>query len=263
MAHMQAEADFDPDRLANPVLGVATTHGRHGDGVHQHQKGQLLFTQGGCIRIAWAQRLCLLPPTRAAWIPPATPHSVVMRAAVGYRSLYFDMAQIGPLPDKVEVLAVSPLLRAVLERMAFADFETDWRQGAAANLLAVCLDEIQSAPREATLLQLPTDRRLADLSLDEMPPALHVLAAQVGACERTISRLFVRDTGLNYQQWRQKWRFLRAVERLAQKQRLSEVATDLGFASDSAFVAFFKAMSGQTPGQYLARQESAMAEGVV
>ncbi len=255
MALLDSNAEFDPDRFSWPVLGVATTQGRHGDGVHQHRMGQLLFTQSGCIQIALEHRLCLLPPTRVAWIPPATPHRVTMRASVGYRSLYFDVSQIGPLPDTIEVLAVTPVLRAVLERMAFAAFETDWQVGAAANLLAVCLDEIQSAQREETLLQLPSDRRLACLSMTAMPPVLTTLATQVGASGKTISRIFLRDTGLNYQQWRQKWRYLKAIELLAQHRRLSEVASELAFASDSAFVAFFKHMSGHTPGSYLSKQD--------
>lgn len=35
-------------------------------------------------------------------------------------------------------------------------------------------------------------------------------------CEHTISRIFIRDTGMNYQNWRQQWRLLRAIEMLAE-----------------------------------------------
>ena len=42
----------------------------------------------------------------------------------------------------------------MLERIAFAAFDTDWQHGPYANILAVCLDEIAAAPRELTLLPL-------------------------------------------------------------------------------------------------------------
>ncbi|MCY1458200.1 Helix-turn-helix domain protein [compost metagenome] len=55
---------------------------------------------------------------------------------------------------------------------------------------------------------------------------------------------------MSYQQWRQQWRLVRAVEQLAIHQPLSQVALELGFASDSAFIAFFKSMTGSTPRAY-------------
>lgn len=42
----------------------------------------------------------------------------------------------------------------------------------------------------------------------------------------------------------------RAVERLALNVSLGEIADELGFASDSAFIAFFRGMTGLTPGAW-------------
>lgn len=251
MAWLSADAVFDPDKLGQLVVGIAAELGHHDSGRHQHAMGQLLFTQRGCISITLQDRLCMLPPGRVAWIPPSTPHRAEMNEAVGYRSVYLDVLQLGPLPAETAVLQVNPLLHAVLERIATADFATEWQRGSAANLLAVCLDELRLAHREPMLLRLPSDRRLVRLSYHVLPASLAALARDVGASEKTISRIFKRQTGLSYQQWRQQWRFLKAVELLATKGRLSSVATDLGFASDSAFIAFFKQMSGLTPREYM------------
>ncbi len=70
---------------------------------------------------------------------------------------------------------------------------------------------------------------------------------------KTISRLFQRETGMSYQQWRQQWRLMKAVELLASGQRITDVAQALEFASDSAFIYFFRSQTGKTPGQYIAR----------
>lgn len=251
MPWLKSDDSFNPDSMGQPVIGIAADLGRHDSGLHQHEMGQLLFTQSGCIRIMLADYLCMLPPTRVAWIPPRTLHRAQMTEAVDYRSVYLKVALHWKLPTQVEIMDVTPLLRAALERIATAEIGMNWDSGAGANLLAVCLDEISAARREPMLLPLPMDRRLARLQTDRLPPSLGVLATQVGASEKTISRIFRRETGLGYQQWRQQWRLLKAVELLARQQSIASVACDLEFASDSAFISFFKGMTGHTPRAYI------------
>lgn len=251
MAWLQPHDRFNPDILGLPVIGVASHMGPFDVDFHQHAMGQLIFTQSGCIRIKLANHLCMLPPTRVVWIPPHVSHRAEIIEVVDYRSIYLDVTRFGTLPDRVEVLEVTPLLRAVLERIATASFDTDWRNGPAAHLMAVCLDEIRLARRESTLCPLPSDSRLARMSTHNLPPPLKVLATQVGASEKTIGRIFRRETGLSYQQWRQQWRFLKAIELLAKGERTSTVANALAFSSDSAFVAFFRQMTGLSPRAYM------------
>lgn len=252
MAWLAADATFDPDRLPAPVIGIAALLGDHDSGLHQHQRGQLLFTQQGCTRITLETQLCLLPPTRAAWIPCGVPHRAVMHQTVDYRSVYVSPAIAAQLPTQVRVIEVSVLLRAVLEPMAMAPFETDWGAGRYAHLLALCLEEIQQVPEQPMLLPLPRDKRLAPLlaNLESLPPTLQDLEMQVGASAKTIGRIFQRETGLGYQQWRQQWRLMRVIELLATGRSIGYCAFDLGFASDSALIAFFKGMTGATPRGY-------------
>jgi AraC-like DNA-binding protein len=253
MAWLEAHATFDADRFQAPVIGIASTLGDHDSGLHRHQRGQLLYTRQGCTRITLAQQLCLLPPSRAAWIPPGVSHRAVMQRSVDYRSIYLIPELCAELPEQVCVIEVSALLRAVLEPMALADFATDWQQGKFAHLLGLCLSEIAEAAQQPMLLPLPQDKRLAPLlqTPERLPPELQVLEQQIGASSRTIGRIFQRETGMSYQQWRQQWRLMRAMELLATGRSLSYCAFESGFASDSAFIAFFKAMTGSTPGHWL------------
>lgn len=253
MAWLDAHALFDPDRHDAPVIGLAATLDHHDSGVHRHQRGQLLFTRQGCTRITLAQQLCLLPPSRAAWIPPLTSHRAVMQQSVDYRSIYLTASLCADLPSHVCIIDVSPLLRAVLEPITDAAFDSDWTQGRNMHLLGLCLNEIREARQQPMLLPLPQDKRLAPLlaALQHLPPTLNVLEAQIGASGRTIGRIFQRETGMGYQQWRQQWRLMRAIELLATGRSLSYSAFELGFASDSAFIAFFKQMTGFTPKAYL------------
>ena len=62
-----------------------------------------------------------------------------------------------------------------------------------------------------------------------------------------MSRIFKAETGMSYQDWRQQWRLMKAIELLATPLPVSEVAHQLNFSSDSAFIAFFKQQTGKTP----------------
>ncbi|PHM65975.1 putative transcriptional regulator [Xenorhabdus stockiae] len=255
MAWLRQSDQFDPDNLNVLVAGIAADMGQHDSGFHQHGMGQLLFTQRGCIKITLASQISILPPTRVAWIPPKTRHRAEMRGSIGYRSIYLNVSEVQCLPEQCAILEATPLLQAVLERIAISPFDTDWEQGKNANLLAVFLDEICESQREPTLLPLPSDRRFASLSFEQLPPSLQVLATYIGASEKTITRIFKRETGMNYQQWRQQWRLVKAIELLAQGKTLSYVAQELGFTSDSAFVTFFRKIMGRPPREYMAGSE--------
>ncbi len=123
MAFILPDHPFDPDRLNGGVIGIASALGWHDSGQHVHQCHQLLFAQAGCMTIELGNQVYLLPPSRAAWLPAGVPHQVLMRGVVAYRSLYF--APQPELPASVQVVAVNPLLREIIERMA----HDHWRCG--------------------------------------------------------------------------------------------------------------------------------------
>ncbi|WP_273840276.1 AraC family transcriptional regulator [Providencia rettgeri] len=250
MAWLNQTDEFQTHWYPAPVLGIAAQMGQHDSGTHTHEMGQLLFTQQGCIRISLENRLSLLPPGRVAWIPPHVRHRAQMRESVGYRSVYLGEEYAQKLGNEVVILSISPLLRELLERIAIAPFDSDWKKGRLANLLPVFIDELQTATTEPTLLSLPQDRRLKRLDIEQLPPNLSQLAQIVGASEKTITRIFLKETGMTYQTWRQQWRFIKAIELLAQEKPYHFIAQELGLTSDSAFISFFRKMSGMTPREY-------------
>ncbi|PHM39471.1 putative transcriptional regulator [Xenorhabdus mauleonii] len=251
MAWLQQSDHFDPDSFNIPVIGIAAEMGQHDSGFHQHNMGQLLFTQRGCIKITLENQLSILPPTRVAWIPPKTRHRAEMRGSVGYRSIYLNTAETECISAQCEVLEATVLLQALLESIALSPFDANWHQGRGVHLLALFFDEIRKARREPTLLPLPVDRRLLNLSFEQLPPPLQILATYIGASEKTITRIFHRETGMNYQQWRQQWRLVKSIELLAQHKTLSYVAQEVGFTNDSAFVTFFRKAMGRPPREYM------------
>jgi AraC-type DNA-binding domain-containing proteins len=242
---------FNPDDFTEPVIGIASDMGVHDSGRHSHLRHQLLFSAAGSITIELEETLCLLPPRRAAWIPAGTVHRAIMRGVMAYRSLYFSPTpQLSALP--LQVVEVNPLFFEVIERIAF--WPWGMSQAQQASLITVFSEEIQAARSENWTLRFPTDHRLSlwldRVRMGELPPRLGQLAEQTGACERTISRIFIRDTGMNYQSWRQQWRLLKSMEMLSDGGQISQVAQQLEFVSDSAFITFFRQHTGTTPTRY-------------
>ncbi|HFF8943105.1 helix-turn-helix transcriptional regulator [Serratia nevei] len=255
MALIQQHHPFDPDRLPAPVLGIAAELAEHDSGLHWHQRSQLLYAPQGCMTVTLAQQWLILPPTRSVWIPGGIAHRVQLRGRVAYRSLYFEPTLTAAMPPQAAVLAVNPLLAAIVERIAHWPLDSALAQPQARDLLAVLINELSEAQRENTQLRLPQDRRLAawlaTLPESDELPGLAALAQRLNLHAKTLTRLFQRETGLSYQQWCQQWRLMRAIELLATLPSVSAVAQRLGFSSDSAFIAFFRQFTGTTPRRYM------------
>lgn len=258
MAIIDRETGFNADRIVANVVGIAADVGQHDSGMHHHKKAQLLYAPHGCMSITLSEskldkRQCVLPPTKAAWIPAGIEHCAKMRNVVAYRSVYFDTEAFSALPCSVKLLGVNPLLAALIERMAMWQWDMPSEQQVAVTTLFV--EELNAAEELKLSLPIPTDKRLQNwlqrLQVGEhQVDQLKVVAGQIGASEKTISRIFTRETGMSYQAWRQQWRLQAAIERLAEGNSVSAVAFSLDFASDSAFIGFFKQHLGNTPSQY-------------
>lgn len=249
MAIIEDNTRFDADAIAASVVGIAADVGKHDSGMHEHKKGQLLYAPQGCMTFALDNSICILPPTKAVWIPPHTSHRAVMTNVVAYRSLYFDCSKY-TCPDEIVMIEVNDLLKALIDKMALWEWDIEETKTQATS--ALFWEEFYQAKQFEFSLPLPSDRRLtgfrkAMTKSDFIAPELNQLSQTVGASSKTITRLFKAETGMSYQDWRQQWRLLKAIELLCEERQVSDVAHCLEFSSDSAFIAFFKKQTGQTP----------------
>ncbi|MDE1264438.1 AraC family transcriptional regulator [Vibrio aestuarianus] len=254
MALINESTHFDADALATDVVGIAARIGKHDSGMHKHQKAQLLYAPQGCMNITLDGQRCVLPPTRAAWIPSGVMHCAEMNNVVEYRSLYFDELKTPRPNDRVKIIAVTPLLQALIERMSM--WPWDKPSDEMKNTCALFFEELAAAQEEHLSLPMPIDSRLSRwFSIFakgvNVAPSLNELSQHIGASSKTITRIFLKDTGMPYQDWRQQWRLLKAIELLSQGLQVNDVAYQLEFSSDSAFIAFFKKQTGCTPLKYL------------
>jgi AraC-like DNA-binding protein len=117
-----------------------------------------------------------------------------------------DAARAGP--DTVTVVAISPLLRALI--LAACEQPVMWDEdGPVQHVVALALHEIGHAATCPISVPVCTDARLR----------LDTVAEMAAASARTLARLFRRETGMSFRAWRRQ---LRLTEGLA---ALSEGAT--------------------------------------
>ncbi|WP_017938473.1 AraC family transcriptional regulator [Zestomonas thermotolerans] len=241
--------------LPRPVYGrVESLPNRTLTYRHSHPWVQLSYAIAGVLEVHTDAGRFVAPPQRAVWVPAGLPHRVFSAPRTEMRSLYIDCAAVAWAPPGCRVLRVSPLLRELIA--AFSRLPVEYAEdGAEGRLVQVLLDQLRAAPEVDLMLPLPQDERLQALCrrLQERPERQETLAhwsARLGVSEKTLSRLFQRETGLSFRAWRQRLRLLAALTPLERGERVTDVALACGYDSTSAFISAFRQQFGCTPGEF-------------
>ncbi|MFJ1583625.1 AraC family transcriptional regulator [Streptomyces sp. NPDC088197] len=225
---------------------------------HRHDDHQIVYAGRGVLAITTSAGSWVAPATRAIWVPAGT-----VRAHQAHGELELHLVGLpeneNPLGlDTPTVLAVAPLLRELL----LAHTRTpDDGSPERARLRAVLLDELRASPQQPLHLPWPAAPQLRSLcAILRADPAddrtLTALGRQVGASDRTLSRLFKSDLGMTFPQWRTQLRLHHALVLLAENTPVTAVAHRCGWSSASAFIDVFRRTFGHTPGAYQSRDQA-------
>lgn len=199
----------------------------------------------------------MVPPHQGIWIPAGVEHSIVMLGAVSTRSVYLESDAALGVPRHCRVLAISPLLHALLIEAVDLPPECD-ADGRAGRIMALVTDEIRAAPTLPLSLPLPADERLARRChrFIERPSAQETIdlwCRDPAVSRRTFTRRFQRETGLTFSAWQRRACILAALPRLLGGERITTLAFDLGYSSPAAFTTMFKHIMGAAPHTYRRR----------
>lgn len=221
---------------------------------HQHPWAQFTYCASGLMQVTVTQSdvqtTFIVPPSRAVWIPPGVQHTVVVLESAELRTVDLSPTVTPQGWEDCRVLVVTRLLRELIHALVASHPGT--RDDA---LMALTVDEITQAETQALGVPMPRDKRLralceAVLSDPGRLATLSEWAVDIGASERTVSRLFRTELSTNYQQWRQQAILAHALPLLARGTPISRVATASGYATDSAFCAMFKLAMGKSPNHF-------------
>jgi AraC-like DNA-binding protein/quercetin dioxygenase-like cupin family protein len=237
---------------------------------HRHAWAQVAYSVAGVLRVSAARHTYIVPPSRAVWIPPDVEHVVTVVEDAELRTLYVHVpggrsgpaplgtggrSAVGPAWQCCRVLEVSPLLRELVEQLG-APIGAG-RHERERLLAALVQDELARARPVPLGVGLPADKRLRALCeavLDD--PARHTTlqgwAGEAGASVRTVARLFRHDLGTTFAAWRQQVLLAKALSMAARKRPMAHIASELGYASASAFTAMVRRSVGMPPSRFFA-----------
>jgi AraC-like DNA-binding protein/quercetin dioxygenase-like cupin family protein len=220
---------------------------------HCHDVHQLAWVRDGILMVTVGDRHWMLPPALALWIPAQTAHtSTAIRSAATMQGIYLPTSMHTEWTEPTAV-AVGGLLRELVDYLCRTDLVPSART-AAERLVPELLDPAQSL---TITVPMPRDERALRIAeaLGQNPADDRDLAQwgrYSGASSRTLTRIFTSETGLGFGQWRSRLRLRASLAHLAAGESVGATATQVGFASTSAFIQAFSQLTGVTPGAYFA-----------
>ena len=221
---------------------------------HSHAEGQLCGLDAGLAIMETGNGSWLCPPGRCIWIPSNIVHSLRSCGKISGWMLHMSVEMSQTLPSEPKVLALSPLLKEIVQRIAGWAAEPEVN-AARQRLLQVLQDEISGASQTALNLPIPRDpvmKRLASRLAERIEEGkdLATLAHELGLSKRSLFRNFQQETGMSPGQWRRQAQVLRSLELLADGWSVTETSLEVGYESTGAFIRSFRQVVGVTPATY-------------
>lgn len=203
---------------------------------HVHEEGQLLFARNGTMEVKMKDQFVMIPPSRIAFVPPHTEHSIRFRSNTKMRTAFINPVLLNEAFNEVRVMQATGLLREVLIKLVE---ETLFDQNYRDLLENVLITELNSLTSEPFLIKFPNDRRarrVADALLENPESSFKIDQwADVAACSsKTLGRLFIKETGLTFQLWRRHLRLLLIHDLLENGLSVTQAAHAVGFSTSSA-----------------------------
>lgn len=221
---------------------------------HCHTQAQLIHGINGVMLVGAAGTHWVVPAGHALWVPPGIGHQIRMFGQVRMRTLFMPASTWPWGGEHCQLITVTPLMRELLVAASHLSARPDneRRRRCLHELLLVEMDAAQTVGLH---LAMPADARLLRLCNQVIAsPAnetgLEDWARQLNMSSRTLARLFLRELGMTFGDWRTRVRMVLAMQRLSSGASVLEVALEHGYQSPSAFSQTFRRVVGQLPSHY-------------
>lgn len=226
--------------------------------LHQHQKGQLTYVEGGITYLIVDNVTHVVPAHYFFWIPKGVPHVLrLSHSATVLHSIYFytDDDDKNPFYNELGIYAASDL---VVEMIAYTQC---WHEQMVDEqtynfaFLQALKNILPTFISKNMQLQLPfsDNERMVKITdyLDVnfgLPLTLSDISNHFNLSERSVSRLFQAELQISFLQYLKALRILKAIELLLKTEHsVSEIANDVGYNTVGAFSNAFCEFTGRRP----------------
>lgn len=226
--------------------------------LHQHQKGQLTYVEGGITYLIVDNVTHVVPAHYFFWIPKGVPHVLrLSHSATVLHSIYFytDDDDKNPFYNELGIYAASDL---VVEMIAYTQC---WHEQMVDEqtynfaFLQALKNILPTFVSKNMQLQLPfsDNERMVKITdyLDVnfgLPLTLSDISDHFNLSERSVSRLFQAELQISFLQYLKALRILKAIELLLKTEHsVSEIANDVGYNTVGAFSNAFCEFTGRRP----------------
>jgi len=226
---------------------------------HDHQKGQLIYIEGGIAYIHLSNRTLVIPARHYVWIPPGVKHFVEMHKSGTTRTLYFYSHDdhIDPFYSKGGIYPINSLL---LQMLIYSErWNGDVKpQENGFHFLAGIKAILPEISKNALPVVLPTTENtrmqpvLAYMNTHLFESlTLSLVSSKTGFSERTLSRLFQSTLNTSFLQYFKLLKMVKAIELMLQTEMsMGEIAYKLGYNSLAAFSAIFYQLTKIRPSEF-------------
>jgi len=226
---------------------------------HAHNKGQLIYIEGGLAYIHLTDKTLIIPARHYVWIPKGLKHFLEMHKSVNIVSLYFyaDGDDEHPFFKKGGIYPINSLLMQMLS------YAIRWKGDViptdkAFSFLAAIKNILPEISKKSLPIAVPTtdnermrpvinyihEHLFEDISLISVSKA-------TGFSERTLTRLFRATMHISFLQYFKLLRMIKAIEMMLQTDKsMSEIAYTLGYNSVSAFSNIFYQLTKTRPSEF-------------
>lgn len=214
----------------------------------------MYWLESGVINVETGKAQWTVTPGSVGWTPKDCTHKVKFFTSVQVYVLNLEYSEAEGFPNEPRVSGMNTFLETLLQRTVECD-RSSYPQSYIDHLVALLAYEVARLQELPLRLPLPLDRRARNIA-DELlkSPSSHLsqeqLASQWGVSVRTLSRIFSKQTGLTFSQWRQQSKIITSLALIQKGLSISEVAEQSGYTNVSAYIEAFRQRFGETPGKF-------------
>lgn len=254
---IKVDSGFEQNELRPVTTYSEAIQNAKCESFHTHPRAQIISCNSGIMEVVTENNIWIVNSLQSVWIASYEVHQVYFPNNVKVITAFIDTSRLEKLPKNSFAFDNSNFLNSILEKIISFSNPTIYTQQQI-RIIEVFLDELSTLEPSTTFLptsqnpklKIVLDALMKDLSSKH---TVDYYANKSAVSPRTLSRLFKKELGMSFGDWKMRLKLMEAVKQLGKKKSIKAIAFDLGYENVSSFIVTFKKHFGKTPTNYLVK----------